>query len=90
MTGLVPGFVGENANGILEWWMRQILSRIERAGFTTQLIDLMQPGWMDDLSEALKTRPTFAFGFQGIGAAIRQKNVCLWDNRATLTPSNTR
>ncbi|MBV8650483.1 MAG: hypothetical protein JO255_03385 [Alphaproteobacteria bacterium] len=79
MAGSVIAFVGENANGILEWWTREILKRIERAGFTTYLIDLLKPGWTDTLSEALKSNPTFAFSFQGIGHAVKMHDDLLWN-----------
>ena len=36
-------FVGQNANGILEWWTAAILAELERAGFRTHLLDLKRP-----------------------------------------------
>jgi hypothetical protein len=78
MTGYVVAFVGENANGILEWWTTEILKEIERAGFETRLVDALKPNWAEGLIESLASRPpTFAFGLQGIGNnfAINGQNV---------------
>jgi hypothetical protein len=78
MTGYVVAFVGENANGILEWWTAAILKEIERAGYETRLVNALQPGWAEGLVASLTRRPpTFAFGLQGIGNnfAVNGQNV---------------
>jgi hypothetical protein len=78
MKGYVVAFVGENANGILEWWTVEILKEIERVGFETRLVNALKPNWADGLMESLTNRPpTFAFGLQGIGNnfAINGQNV---------------
>jgi hypothetical protein len=68
MTENVVAFVGENANGILEWWTAEILKDLERHGYETRLVNALKPNWSDGLVAALTERPpTFAFGLQGIG-----------------------
>jgi hypothetical protein len=80
MTGCVVAFVGENANGILAWWIAAILRKFERAGLRTRLIDFTQPTWADELANVLNTEKlTFAFSFQGIGAQISDQGANIWD-----------
>ncbi|HWK47913.1 MAG TPA: hypothetical protein VNT30_24535 [Stellaceae bacterium] len=80
MQGSVVAFVGENANGILEWWTSKILERIEIAGIETHLIDLLKPNWNEHLTAALNGRHTlFAFSFQGMGNGIAVDGQNVWD-----------
>ncbi|MDB5407844.1 MAG: hypothetical protein JWL84_2756 [Rhodospirillales bacterium] len=79
MAGFVVAFVGENANGILEWWTAEILKEIERAGLRTRLIDFMKPSWPDELADVLNNEKlTFAFSFQGMGAHISDQGENIW------------
>jgi hypothetical protein len=45
MSGYVVAFVGENANGIFEWWTAAISRKTERAGSERRLAAaLKSPG----------------------------------------------
>jgi hypothetical protein len=79
MSGCVVAFVGENANGILNWWTAEILAEFERTGLRTHLLDLTQPTTADELVKIVNTEKiTFAFSFQGIGAHISSQGENLW------------
>ncbi len=74
----VLGFVGENANGILRWWIEQILAGFSRHGLEYKLIDL-QGNWRDPLLEALGQRnPEFCFSFQGFGMDFKTNGENFW------------
>src|SRR4051794_32327492 len=79
MSGCVVAFVGENANGILEWWTNAILKGFKRSGLRTRLIDFNKQNWPDELANVLNTeRLTFAFSFQGMGAHISDQGQNIW------------
>lgn len=79
MSGCVVAFVGENANGILEWWTSAILKGFRRSGLKTRLIDFAKPSWPDELANVLNTEKlSFAFSFQGIGAQIADQGQNVW------------
>jgi hypothetical protein len=79
MDGCVIAFVGQNANGILEWWTAEILKKFERAGLRTRLIDFTTPTWPDKVASVLNVEKiTFAFSFQGIGAHIADQGENIW------------
>ncbi len=79
MSGSVVAFVGENANGILEWWTAAILAEFERTGLRTHLLDLAKPTCANELVKIINTEKiTFAFSFQGMGAQVSTQGENLW------------
>lgn len=77
----VVGFVAQNANGILEWWTREILEKLDHAGYETYFVDLLKPDFSTKLATALNERDTaFGFGFQGMGSDILAEGKNLWDS----------
>lgn len=68
----VLAFVGENANGILRWASLQVLAACQKLGLRHRLIDVLDPGWPQQLTACLASaKPAFCFSFQGIGTGIR-------------------
>ena len=68
-------FVGQNANGILEWLTRQILEYFKRRGFSYHLFDLCGANWEDELCSNLNQGlPTFCFSFQGMGVGLKDQH----------------
>jgi len=71
----VLSFVGENANGILQWWTEQIHLAFQLHGLAQQIINLCEPGWHPRLDACLaQGKPEFCFSFQGMGCDLRLKN----------------
>ena len=67
----VLAFVGQNANGILRWWTEQILDRLAEFGYSSDVIDLLQPDWTQRVVSLLREhRPSFCFSFQGFGMDV--------------------
>lgn len=76
----VLAFVGQNANGILEWWTRELLRRLGQYGLAGHLIDVLAPDWQRAMGDALATgAPQFCFSFQGIGLSLAIDGQNLWD-----------
>jgi hypothetical protein len=82
LTGNKPyilAFVGENANGILDWWTRHILEAFEHFGFGHCVVDMLHPDWRTALSDALAAgKPEFCFSFQGIGMNLQIEGQNYW------------
>jgi hypothetical protein len=79
MSRSVVAFVGQNANGILEWWTAAILAELERAGFRTHLLDLKRPSVSGELAKIISTEKiAFGFSFQAMGALISAQGENLW------------
>lgn len=76
----VLAFVGQNANGILDWWTREVLRRFGRRGLGGHVVDVLAPDWQQALADALATgKPRFCFSFQGIGMSLAIDGENLWD-----------
>jgi hypothetical protein len=67
----ILAFVGENENGILQWWTDKILEAFAARGLSYKLIDLRDAAWRKDLTACLSVRnPEFCFSFQGMRMAL--------------------
>ena len=77
----ILAFVGENANGILTWWTKRILSAFETYGFSYRLIDMAEAAWRTKLAECLvAAKPAFCFSFQGFGMDLRLNGRNYWSS----------
>jgi hypothetical protein len=75
----VLAFVGENANGILDWWTGRIMHGFARHGLHHRIIDVTDPDWRARLADTLIAgQPEFCFSFQGFGMDLRLGNDNYW------------
>lgn len=75
----ILSFVGQNANGILLWWVNHILKACARYGFDYYVIDLFHPSWKDEVMAHLaKSKPVFCFSFQGFGMNLCVEGENFW------------
>lgn len=77
----ILAFMGENANGILSWWTKRILSAFEKYGFSYRLIDMTDAAWQTELADCLVvSKPVFCFSFQGFGMDLRLNDTNYWSS----------
>lgn len=79
MAQTVIGFVGENANGILDCQSRRFTSLLDEAGFAGCVLSVSDPAFSQRLEKALSGEVAFAWGYAGVGARLAIDGRNLWD-----------
>ncbi|WP_231854220.1 hypothetical protein [Gluconacetobacter diazotrophicus] len=75
----IVAFVGENENGILRQFSRDLMALVEPDGYRGHVIDLHASGWPQRLAEIARDGIVMAWGIAGIGAILESEGRNLWD-----------
>jgi hypothetical protein len=76
---LVLGFVGENANDVLESSTAYVTRLLAARGIEAHSIDLRAADWNDRLRSFVTSRPIlFGFGYAGVGSVLKNGAQSFW------------